>query len=324
LRLLVAGAGAIGQWLGARLLEARHDVTLLTTARHRDAIAKDGLCVRGETSLCVDPTVATDAAALRPGFDAIVLTAKAYRTAPLAAATARLLAPGGVYATLQNGLGNAEKLARHLPVDRIAVATTSHGVDVEAPGKLVHTGLGGFRVGPMAPAGAEAARTLHGLLADAALAPAWADQMRGWTWQKAILNSGINPVGALHGATNGDILARAELRGLAQGLIDEAEALARRARVPIPDGDLRALALDVLGRTQANRNSMLQDVAARRPTETEQITGRLVRLGEKLLASMPRSDAVYGRMKDLESGYLGADAATRLAWDELPFEADPF
>lgn len=324
MKVLVAGAGAIGQWLGARLLEARHDVTLLTTSRHRDAIAKDGLCVRGETNLCVDPAVAVDVRDLKPGFEAVVLTAKAYRTAELAAATVPLLAPGGLYATLQNGLGNAEKLARLLPAARIVVATTSHGVDLEAPGKLVHTGLGGFRVGPMEPAGAEAARAFHGLLADAGLAPAWADAMRGWVWQKAILNSGVNPVGALHGAPNGAILDRDDLRGLTLGLVAEAEALARRARVPLPEGDLGALTLQVLERTRANRNSMLQDVAARRPTETEQITGRLVRLGERLLASMPRSDAVYGRMKDLEASYLGADAATRLAWDELPFEADPF
>ena len=66
------------------------------------------------------------------------------------------------------------------------------------------------------------------------------------------------------------------------------------------------------------------DFAAGLVTAVEQITGRLVRLGEKLLVSMPRSEAVYGRVKDLEASYLGADAARQATWDELPWETEPF
>ena len=90
----------------------------------------------------------------------------------------------------------------------------------------------------------------------------------------------------------------------------------------LPPGDLIEVMRHVCKETAANKVSMLQDVEAGRPTEIEQITGRMVRLGETLLVSMPRSDSVYGRIKDLEASYLGPEAAQATAWDETAYLAD--
>jgi hypothetical protein len=43
-----------------------------------------------------------------------------------------------------------------------------------------------------------------------------------------------------------------------------------------------------------------------------------------MLASMPLRDSVYGRVKDLEASYLGADAVARMAREELAWEREPF
>lgn len=324
LKVLVAGAGAIGQWLGMRLLQTGQDVTLLCRPEQAQAIAAKGLRITGLTELH-GHVRAVSAVPKGERFGLVALTCKAHQTAALGAEVAPLVAPDGVLLSLQNGLGNAEKLRRFVPAERIAVGLTSHGVTVEAPGVLRHAGEGPTIVGP-APgsAGDTAARTAFRVLAQARLEPEWQDPIRGFVWRKAIVNAGINPVGALYSATNGDLLRREELRSLCLGLVREAEALARKARVPLPPGDLSAAALATLERTAQNKCSMLQDVERRRPTEVEQITGRLVRLGEKMLASMPLSDSVYGRVKDLEAGYLGADAVAAMAREELPWEAEPY
>jgi 2-dehydropantoate 2-reductase len=325
LRVLVAGAGAIGQWLGLRLLQTGQDVTLLCRPSHAEAISAKGLRITGLTELHGHVRAVSSVAEAEGRFDLVALTCKAHQTAALGAEVAPLLAPDGVLLSLQNGLGNAEKLRRFAPAGRIAVGLTSHGVTVEAPGVLRHAGEGPTLVGP-APGSAPdgAARTAFRVLAQARLEPEWQDAMRGFVWRKAIVNAGINPVGALYGASNGDLLRRDDLRSLCLGLVREAEALARKARVPLPPGDLQAAALATLERTAQNKCSMLQDVERHRPTEVEQITGRLVRLGEKVLASMPLSDSVYGRVKDLEASYLGAETAARMARDELAWEAEPF
>ncbi|HEX2065399.1 MAG TPA: 2-dehydropantoate 2-reductase, partial [Candidatus Thermoplasmatota archaeon] len=216
-----------------------------------------------------------------------------------------------------------EKLRRLVPAGKVALALTSHGLTLEAPGRVLHAGTGPTLVGPLDPAHDGAARVAFGLFARVGLEPEWRDGMRGAVWRKALVNHAINPVAALHGVPNGALLERKELRALARSLLEEGRALAQRARAEVGDGLLEAMEA-TLERTRGNLCSMLQDVKAGRPTEVEQITGRLVRLGERLLVPMPRSDSVYGRVKDLEASYLGAERARRTAWDELAHEQEPF
>lgn len=323
MRVLVAGAGAIGQWLGARLTRADHDVLLLARPAAASA-ASQRLQVRGHTTFDAPLAAVSSPSDAKDRFDAIVLTCKAHQTATLTRKVATLLAPTGVFLTLQNGLGNLEKVRRFVHADRVAVGLTSHGVTVESPGNLLHAGTGATLVGPAPDANPTASKAAQTLLDDAGLEAEWHAAMRPFIWRKAIVNAGINPVGALHKVTNGAIVGDERLWGLATGLVGEAVALANRANVPLPPGDLMEAMHQTLVKTGDNRCSMLQDALAKRPTEVEQITGRLVRLGEKVLASMPRSDAVYGRIKDLEASYLGAEAARRMAEEELPWEQEPF
>lgn len=323
MKVLVAGAGAIGQWLGARLQAAGHQPTLLARPRHVGALRR-GLVVHGLTTFHGPLRATVDLAEAGTGFEAILLTCKAHQTAPLCEGVAPLLAPGGVFVSLQNGLGNAQKVARFVAADRVAVALTSHGVNVEVPGRIQHAGLGPTLVGPLDGADPAASHVAERLLADAGLEPQWQAAMRPFVWRKAIVNAGVNPLGALYGVRNGAILDRPDLWALSQALVREAVGLAQRARVGLPPGDLVETTRATLLRTRDNRCSMLQDVEAHRPTETEQITGRMVRLAEKLLVSMPRNESVYGRLKDLEATYLGPAAATKLAWDELPWEQEPY
>ena len=325
MRVLVAGAGAVGQWLGGRLLQDGHDTTLLCRPAQAAAIAGPGLFVRGLTELHGHPKAVT---ALAPGtdaFEAILLTCKARDTAPMAKLVAPFLAPHGILVSLQNGLGNGQKLRSVVPSGKVALALTSHGLTLEAPGKVLHAGGGPTLVGPLETGAGNdgAARIAFGLLTRVGLEPEWRGEMRGAVWRKAIVNHAINPVAALYGVRNGDLLDRADLRAMSLALLQEGATLAARAEIDLGDGLEDALA-STLDKTRGNTCSMLQDVQAGRPTEVEQITGRLVRLAARLKVPMPRGDALYKRIKDLESSYLGAERVRQTASDEVPWEREPF
>jgi len=327
MRVLVAGAGAVGQWLGGRLLQDGHDTTLLCRPAQATAINGPGLVVRGLTELHGHPKAITELTAGMDPFEVAIVTCKAHQTAAMGQLVARHLRPEGIVVSLQNGLGNGEKLRHAMPAGRIALALTSHGLTLEAPGRVLHAGAGPTMVGPLESGQATdgAARIAFGLLTRAGLEPEWRDAMRGAVWRKALINHAINPVAALHQVHNGHLLTRPDLRDLSLALLREGVALAQRARADVGDlAGLQEALTATLQRTADNACSMLQDVQAKRPTEVEQITGRLVRLGEQLLVSMPRSDAVYGRIKDLEASYLGDERARQTAWDELEWEREPF
>lgn len=310
----MAGAGAIGQWLGARLLSAGHDVTLLLRPRHKEAIDHGGLHVRGRTDFHGRPACVTRAEDAHGPFDAVFLTCKAYDTLRTGALVVPLVAEDGVLASLQNGLGNGEKLAGLAGRGRVAVCLTSHGIMLEAPGHVFHAGTGPTHVGPASPAAAEAAHRAESLLRDAGLEPVWHVDITAAVWTKAAVNAGLNPTAALAGVRNGAVLHDAALLARAEALVDEVYALSRAAGVPLPD--VRASLRATLAATEDNKCSMLQDVEARRPTEIEQITGWFARLGRRLGFPMYASEDVLRDVKALEASYLGEDLSLRLTREE--------
>src|SRR5262245_38655093 len=112
MRILIAGAGALGSIFGGFLRGAGFEVTLLGRAAHVEVIARDGLTVDGiwGTHVFSGFHTATDAASLRGCFDAVVLTVKSYDTRVMAEAVAPRLAPDSLVLSLQNGLGNVETI----------------------------------------------------------------------------------------------------------------------------------------------------------------------------------------------------------------------
>lgn len=321
MKVLIAGAGAIGQWLGAKLQTAGHNVTLLTTPRHVEPLR--ALKISGQLIWSGSLSATSDVAELPRDFEAIILTCKANLTQSLAPKIAPLLGREGPFISLQNGLGNAQKIGHFVSPERIVVALTSHGIMLEAPGRLHHAGIGGTQVGPFVPAGEPLARRATHLLGEAGLSPEFHADIRGFIWRKALINHAVNGLAALHGVPNGEVLVQPKLHAAALQLLHEGLAVATKARVSLPAGDLPQLLDATLQRTSSNRVSMLQDVTAHRATEIEQLTGRLIRLGERLGVAMPASRTVYTQLKALEASYLAA-AAGEGRGDEAPWESDSF
>ncbi|MGB1696962.1 MAG: ketopantoate reductase family protein [Thermoplasmatota archaeon] len=306
--ILIAGAGAIGQMVAARLVLSGQPVQCLV--RDRFVTPLQNARVHGKTEYEGPLDAVTEPAG---PYDIIIITAKAHQTHEIAAQLQPHLAPDGTVVSIQNGLGNQQKLERFFDAEQVVVGLTSQGATIQEPGVVYHAGLGPTKLGgPRAEAIAE-------LLAP--LQPTVHEDIREQVWTKAIVNAALNPLGAIFGCKNGEVYADPDRRALAKAITAECWALATKARVDIPDP--WPAVESIMQMTADNKCSMLQDVEAKRPTEIEQITGRLVRLGELLLVSMPKNDYVYGRLKDLERSYLGSDSE-EMAFLELEWARDPF
>ncbi len=327
LKVLVAGAGGIGQFIGARLQQGGHMVTLLARPVHAEAIRADGLRVGGLSQMHGHLDCITDASAGDGPFDAILLTTKAHATAQVARQVAPLLARDGVFVSVQNGFGNGQKIAGTAPLQSIVVAITSHGVMMHEPGLLEHTGTGPTDLGAFSVEGASSADRAQSLLADAGLEPAKHGDIRPFVWRKALVNHAVNPLAALHSVPNGRLLEAPTWPKCVE-LAEEGYAIARAAGVPLAgiagSAGLVEVVRATLERTRANRNSMLQDVTAKKPTEIEQISGRLVRLARRLGHPAFASEETYHHLKDLEAAYLGGAESMRMTREEAAWESAPF
>src|SRR2546425_10005755 len=140
--ILVFGAGAMGSFIGG-LLSRRRKVVLIGRSEHVDAIRAHGLRITGKTSMIAKPDVSTTVPqnALP---DLVFVTTKAYDTANAMLALQRL-ADRSPFVTLQNGLGNAETIAK--TARRGVAGTTAIDATYVGPGENRHAGAGDTRLG---------------------------------------------------------------------------------------------------------------------------------------------------------------------------------
>jgi 2-dehydropantoate 2-reductase len=283
MKIAIVGPGAIGCLFAAHLAEAGNDVALFDRRPDRAAlISRRGIRItaRGRTRTVAVPAT-TEPARIRP-CDVVCFCVKAFDTAAAARAAIPLFGPHTIAVSLQNGLGNAESLATALPRQAILCAVTANGSTTTAPGEIVHAGWGPTNVAAFEPGRAGDAAAFAGALRAAGLDANALDDAGGMLWSKLIVNAAINPVSALWGVPNGELLVRPELRALLASAAREAQtvAVALHLRLLYPDAAEEAARVCAL--TRANRSSMLQDLARGAPTEIDAISGPIVAEGHRL------------------------------------------
>ena len=298
------GCGAVGSLFAANL-SLLDDVEVWAfdlNELHVAAMNRDGLRLSGAGETVGRPRGMSDAAGIPPCDFGIVAT-KAMHTEAAIAATAHAFSDGYV-ATVQNGLGNEETIARH--VERVIRGTTFPAGKLLEPGHVQWDVKGDTTLGPYderTPL-AEVQR-----LADActrAGMPANAvEDARGPQWRKVIFNASTNPIGALTGLTHGRVCERSDLRALVTGLVDEGKAVAAAQEIEL-DSDPEEL-IDHAARKDVaygHKASMLQDVEARRPTEVDYLNGGIVRFGEEHGVATPLNAAIQALVKGVEASWM--------------------
>ncbi len=303
MRICVVGCGAVGSLFAANLsLVPGVEVWAYDlNHEHVDAINRDGLRLSGAGDVLGRPRATADGGEL-PACDFGIVATKAMHTEPAIAATAHAFA-GGCVATVQNGLGNEEAIARY--VERVIRGTTFPAGRLIAPGHVRWEVQGDTTLGPYderTPL-AEVER-----LADActrAGMPARAvEDARGPQWRKVIFNAATNPIGALTGLTHGRVCERDDLRRLVSGLVDEGKAVAAAQGIEL-DADPEEL-IDHAARKDVaydHKASMLQDVEARRQTEVDYLNGGIVRFGREYGVPTPLNAAIQALVKGLEASW---------------------
>ena len=268
MRVAVLGLGAIGT-LVSRTLDGRVALTR------------------------VDRTKAPLNGSIEP-VDIAIVTTKAQGTAWAAETAKRVLATHGTVITIQNGLGHRERLATVLGDDRVAVGVIYVGAALDGE-QLRTTGPGRVELG-RAPYVDELASALQA----GGMTAAVVDDPWPAVWRKLVGNAAVNPVSALVGVTNGELLQH-----LASRIVDAAAREAARVAcaegVPIGGDEALRLWRSMAELTAANRSSMLQDVRSGRATEIDWINGEVVRRGRRHRVPTPVNDALLKLVEVLEA-----------------------
>ena len=183
-----------------------------------------------------------------------------------------------------NGIGHMEKLANFIGKHRVLGASTTHGAIRIGPGEIRWTSRGSIKLGAFVNSDLEPVEprvdSLISAFDEAGLQPIWSEDIAKTIWTKLLLNVAINPVCAISGILNGEMLLHPELFKLIGGVEEGANCGGRGYRLEY--FDLVQALEDLCRATADNRVSMLQDIMAGRPTEIDSICGEIVKRGEAL------------------------------------------
>ena len=302
MKICIVGCGAVGSLFAANLAQL-DDVEVWAydlSREHVSAINARGLRLSGAGDVVGIVRATSDAQEL-PACDFGIVATKAMHTGPAIEATAHAFADGCV-ATVQNGLGNEQTLARH--VERVIRGTTFPAGKILEPGHVQWDVKGDTTLGPYGDTPFEQVERLADACTRAGMPTHAVRDARGPQWRKVIFNASTNPIGALTGLTHGRVCERPDLRALVSGLVSEGKAVAAAQGIVL-DADPEAL-IDHAAKPEVaygHKASMLQDVEARRPTEVDWLNGGIVRFGREHGVPTPLNEAIVALIKGMEASW---------------------
>jgi 2-dehydropantoate 2-reductase len=317
MRIVVAGAGAVGGYIGARLARAGADVVLFARGPHLQAMQSRGLRVTSvEGDFEVRPQVTGDLTTIGKA-DVVFLGVKAHGLTALAPTLRPLFGPDTSVVSTQNGIpwwyfqthgGELDGLrlervdpggviAGSIEPRRVVGSLAYFATDIVEPGVIRHTE--GNKISFGEPDGTKSdrlRRIVEPFIAAGFRCP-MTPRFRHEIWVKLLGNVAFNPISALTGATLEQLARHPDVSRVIRDIMTETEAVAARLGIELSISiDQRMAGAEKVG---AHKTSMLQDLEAGRPFELEAVVGAVVELGQRLGLQMPVTQTVYACAKML-------------------------
>lgn len=299
--ILIVGCGAIGGLFASALAAVAKVTAYDANAEHVRAIQTRGLRVTGKNPRTAHITATDDPAALKSTvFDAVIFLTKSKTTAAALAQLQPLLAGHPLLVTLQNGMGNAEALMAGSDNVVVRGVTMNAGRYVE-PGCVENLIEGKTWLGPQRGSVSDIA-PLAGLLNAAGMPTEIVADPMGAVWSKFVFNCVMNPLGALMMGDNAARHHSPEMRALIDDMAAECMAVVDKlgGRFAFPPMEFVAKIRSGEIPMSQHAGSMALDIARGAPTEIDELTGFIVREGERLGIPVPACQTVYRLVKGLE------------------------
>jgi 2-dehydropantoate 2-reductase len=301
MQILVVGCGAIGGLFAAALSSVARVTAFDANTEHVDAITARGLQITGKNPGTVRIQATADPVTLKDAkFDAVVFLIKSGITAGALAELRPVLAGTPALVTLQNGMGNAEVLVTVPEAVVIRGVTMNAGRYVE-PGCIERLIEGKTWLGPTR-GNVDDVAPLADLLNKGGMETEVVADPMGAVWSKFVFNCVMNPLGALMMGDNASRYDSVEMRALIDDMAAECMAVVRAlgGRFAFPPMEFVEKVRSGEIPLSKHAGSMALDIERGAPTEIDELTGFIVREGERLKVPVPNCKAVHRLVKGLE------------------------
>lgn len=278
--IAILGAGGVGGYFGARLIEhGTANVTFLVREGRKARLMREGISLKSPygdiQNMKVDARTASEMEGTAPDY--LLLTCKAYDLDVAMDTIAPIVGRSTAIVPLLNGIAHVERLNARFSRQRILPGTVSLQVRQNADGTIEHLNdWQFFSVGEQDGGVSERTTWLVSTLEAARVAPTANPDITQKMWEKFVMLTTLAAMTTLMRATVGAIARAPGGRELSRRMLELNAAAAAHAGHPVPESQLdqwRHMFSDTQSTLAA---SMLGDMERGHPVEADHIVGDML------------------------------------------------
>lgn len=304
MNIAILGAGAIGGYMGARLMEAGIPVSFLVRERRAEQLRDNGLKLSSTHGDYTAGSVNfyTDAEEV-PACDVVILAVKSYHVDGAIPQLQTLVNKGAKVLPFLNGIEHFSLLSRELGEANVIGGLAMIITTLDENGHVIQTGKQhDFMLGPLHPSQNDFCERLEQVMRQANLNISYSEQILSASWQKYAFITAFSGVTTASRLPIGAIREIPETLQLFQDVLEEMKSLAAASGVGLNERLVEAVTSQIQSLPEKGTSSMHQDFRKGLPIEVESLHGGALRMAEKKGIQLPVIRTLYALLKPHEKG----------------------
>lgn len=308
MKIVIFGTGGVGGYFGGKLAQHGADVTFIARGAHLEAIRKNGLRVESiDGDFTVHPAQAIADPETIGSADLILLATKAWQLDDAIHQMKPLVGGGSIILPLLNGMEHMDKLLQTFGVQHVIGGLCRISAFIGEPGQIRHVGVKPqIAYGEWDNSSSERVGEIHVLFTSiAGIAAEIPVNIQTAMWEKFIFISGTSGVGSYTRQPIGKCRSDPETRAMLQSAFEETAAVARARGANIPENFVPATMQRIDGIAPHVIPSMQKDMMEGRPSELNEQTGAVIRMGKAAGVPTPTHEKLLAALLPLEQKARG-------------------
>jgi 2-dehydropantoate 2-reductase len=296
MRVAVLGTGGVGGYYGGMLARSRHTVFFLARGQNLAVLRQTGLTVRTPDETFVVPVKAGDDVNEFGQVDWAILAVKTYSLPQITTAARHLAQGGALIVPLLNGVDIADRLVEQgVPKENVIGGLTTISAVRSAPGVFERRGkVQQVVVGEFDQTGGaertERVKQIAEAFRGAGVEIRISGDIQADLWRKFAFLAPMAAACGLARSPSGPILSTPLGRLLLERGIREVISVGRARGVALADDEVGRILKFCDSLPPANKPSLLVDLEAGRPTEIDDLSGAVSRMGRQAGVDTPIHD----------------------------------
>jgi len=310
MKICIVGAGAIGGYLGVKLIKAGFDVSLVARGAHLEAMSKNGLTlIEDEKEISCFPKC-TDSMEKLSKMDFIFITLKAYSIPGMVKEIVKMFKKNTSVITAYNGMpwwyffNYGGRLNNYqiqcldkdsvqwnlITPERIIGCVVYPATEIIEPGIIKHMEGNRFSLGEPDGTKSDRVLTMSKTLVSAGLKAPIRNNIRQDIWTKLIGNLAFNPLSVITGETLDVLVSKAENKKIAYLAMKEASLIMDKLEIPLNISIEQRI--EGAGKVGKHKTSMLQDFEQGKQLEIDALIVAVKEIGTLLDIKIPTIDKI--------------------------------